>query len=69
MEADKDDFRFRQTRGQILLRLERYQEAVNDLEYALNGMPDVPTIHQSLSKAYDALGNRQLAAFHQRNAN
>jgi lipopolysaccharide biosynthesis regulator YciM len=69
VEADSNDFRFRQTRGQILLRLERYQEAVSDLEYALNGMPNVPTIHQSLAKAYDALGNRQLAAFHERNAN
>jgi len=67
--SDTSDFRFRQTRGQILLRLGRYQDAVNDLEYALNGMPDLPTIHQSLAKAYDALGNRQLAAFHQLNAN
>jgi predicted Zn-dependent protease len=69
VEADNKDFRFRQTRGQILLRLERYQDAVTDLEFALNGMPNVPTIHQSLAKAYDALGNHQLAAFHKRNAN
>jgi predicted Zn-dependent protease len=69
VEADNDDYRFRQTRGQILLRLQRYQESVSDLEYALNGMPDVATIHQSLAKAYDALGNRQLADFHQLNAN
>lgn len=69
VQFDDQDFRFRQTRGQILLRLGRYQESVNDLEFALNGMPDVPTIHESLAKAYGALGNKQLAAIHQQIAN
>ena len=59
-----EDCRFRETRGQILLRLNHPQEAVSDLEFALNGMPDVPGIHRSLAAAYEALGNQQLAAQH-----
>jgi regulator of sirC expression with transglutaminase-like and TPR domain len=62
------DYRFRETRGQIFARLGRWQEAVDDLEYALNGMPDVPAIHRSLGKAYDALGETQLAAVHRQHA-
>ena len=62
------DYRFRETRGQIFVRLGRWQEAVEDLEYALNGMPDVPAIHRSLGRAYDALGDKHLAAIHRRHA-
>ena len=63
------DFRFRQTRGEIFLKLGRWKEAVDDLEYALNGAPDATTIHQSLAQAYEALGNQELASVHRQNAN
>jgi tetratricopeptide (TPR) repeat protein len=59
------DYRFRETHGEIHLRLRRYHDAVSDLEFALNGMPDVQSIHVSLSKAYSALGDKKLAAVHQ----
>jgi tetratricopeptide (TPR) repeat protein len=64
-----NDYRFRQTRGEVLVKLHRWQEAVDDLEFALNGAPDAPTIHQSLAQAYEALGNKELAAAHRQNAN
>jgi tetratricopeptide (TPR) repeat protein len=69
LELKPDDFRFRETRGEILLRFSRWHEAVDDLEYALNGLPDNPAIHQALGKAYDALGNKELAAAHRQYAN
>lgn len=59
-----EDYRFRETRGQIYLRLKHLKEAVNDLEYALNGMPEAAAVHRSLAAAYDELGDKQLAAQH-----
>jgi predicted Zn-dependent protease len=64
-----DDFRFRQSRGEVLVKLGRWKEAVDDLEYALNGAPDATTIHQALAQAYEALGNKELAAAHRQYAN
>jgi tetratricopeptide (TPR) repeat protein len=64
-----DDYRYRQTRGEVFLKLHRWKEAVDDLEFALNGAPDAFAIHQSLAQAYEALGNKELAAAHRQNAN
>ncbi|HJQ81926.1 MAG TPA: tetratricopeptide repeat protein [Lacipirellulaceae bacterium] len=68
LEIRPDEFRFRETRGQVLVRLGRWQEAVQDLEYAANGMPESRDIHRSLAKAYDALGEKQLAQVHHEHA-
>lgn len=51
----------RETRGQILLRLERYTEAIADLEFALAATELRPTIRPSLSKAYAAIGQTETA--------
>jgi len=59
---------FRETRGQILVKLGRYQEAVTDLEMALAALPGTPAIHEALAKAYDALGDKELAARHREHA-
>jgi tetratricopeptide (TPR) repeat protein len=63
-----DEFRYRETRGQVLVRMARWQEAIADLEYAANGMPESRDIHLSLAKAYDALGDKQLAQVHREHA-
>jgi tetratricopeptide (TPR) repeat protein len=68
IELSPNEFRFRETRGQVYSRLRKWQEAVADLEFALNGMPDAATIHKSLADAYDALGNKDLAAAHRQYA-
>jgi tetratricopeptide (TPR) repeat protein len=68
LEIRPDEFRFRETRGQILARLGRWQEAIAELEYAANGMPESSDIHRSLAKAYDALGEKQLAQVHREHA-
>ncbi len=63
-----DEHRFRETRGQLLLRLERWQEAVEDLEFAINGLPELREVHQSLAVAYTALGQKDLAEMHRSQA-
>jgi tetratricopeptide (TPR) repeat protein len=68
LELSPNEFRFRETRGQILVRLGRWQSAVADLEVAVNGMPDSADIHRALAQAYDALGDKQLASVHQEHA-
>jgi len=59
---------FRETRGQVLVRLERWAPAVEDLELAINSMPDSKAIHRSLAAAYTALGQQDLAAVHEQSA-
>jgi tetratricopeptide (TPR) repeat protein len=64
LEQAPSEFRFRETRGQIYVALERWQEAVDDLEFALNGIPDMDAIHIGLATSYDHLGKPDLAAIH-----
>jgi len=59
---------YRGTRGRILLRLERWKEAVAYLEAALARAPDTSSTHQDLAKAYSRLGLQDLAAEHQSRA-
>ncbi len=65
LELAPKEHRFRETRGQILLRLQRWQEAVEDLEFAINGLPKLDSIHRSLATAYTALGQDELAHLHE----
>jgi tetratricopeptide (TPR) repeat protein len=51
-----DQALFRATRGQILVRLGRYSEAVPDLEFAAAGLADPTEDRQALAKADAALG-------------
>jgi uncharacterized protein HemY len=57
---------FRDTRGQILLKLKRYQEAITDLEFALPSLKPAASTHKALAEAYQALGLSQLAQEHLR---
>jgi tetratricopeptide (TPR) repeat protein len=54
-----------ETRGMILLDLQRWQEAVDDLELALNSRQGDKKIHKALSTAYRNLGREQLAKIHE----
>ena len=56
---------FRETRGQILLRLNRWSEAITDLEYANSGTDDLPTrieIHRGLAVAYEKINDPDMSA-------
>jgi len=57
---------FYETRGQILLRLDRYKEAIIDFEKALHVRKLAAQIHQGLATAYAALGQQDIAQGHQR---
>lgn len=50
-----------ETRGQILLRMKRYRDAIADLEQALTDPGLKPMAHASLAEAYEALGMSDLA--------
>ena len=63
-----DEVRFRDTRGQILVKLGRYKEALTDLEVAQRAMPDSPAVHGALAIAYEHLGMESLAEGHRRQA-
>ncbi len=54
------------TRGQIYLQLERWNEALIDLERALTDMPDNPGVHKALAIAYRNLGEPGLANEHEK---
>ena len=55
---------FRETRGQLLTRMQRYEEALSDLEYALAKFPEDQKLHESLSRCYQELGQPSLADRH-----
>ncbi len=57
---------FRDTRGKILLKLGRYQEAITDLEFALPWLQAPESTHKALAQAYQPLGLAQLAQEHLR---
>jgi uncharacterized protein HemY len=61
---------FRDTRGMILVKMERWQEAIADLEMALGSghYSDLANIHTALADAYEKLGNPELEKLHRKKA-
>ena len=57
---------FHETRGQILVKLGRYREALNDLETAQRGIPASGPMHLALATTYEKLGMETLAKEHRR---
>ncbi len=55
---------FRDTRGQILVKLGRYQDAIPDLEVALQAPELAKDVHRALALAYEGLGLKDLAEAH-----
>ena len=66
LRADDTDPIHRDTRGQILAKLSRWEEAIDDLEFALQSskMSGNKNLHQALAEAYEALGRESLASKH-----
>lgn len=50
---------FRDTRGQILAMLGRWEESLVDLEFALQGLPRDPKVHRALAVVYSNLSPPQ----------
>jgi len=59
---------FHDTRGEIYLRMKRWDEALHDFETALPVLKDDPRIHESLASAYESLNQPDIAAQHRREA-
>ncbi len=55
---------FLETRGQLYLKLGRYDQAIADLRRAINGIADDASIHAALAEAYEKTGQLQLARTH-----
>jgi tetratricopeptide (TPR) repeat protein len=60
--------RFRATRGRILAKLKRWNEALPDLEAGLTAYPDGPELHQALAETYKHLDAPGMAAEHRHRA-
>ncbi len=60
--------RFRETRGQILARLQRWTEALPDLKAALAVYPESADLHRALAETYVHLDAPGMAAEHRRRA-
>lgn len=56
---------FLETRGQILVKLERWQEAIPNLEVALEAKELRPAIYPSLALAYKKIGAEHLTQFYE----
>lgn len=66
LAVDPDRPQFRETCGQVLVRLGRWEEALPDLEAALPAFPDDAGVHQALAESYEHLGKLDKAAEHRR---
>jgi uncharacterized protein HemY len=53
------------TRGRVLARLERWQEALTDLEAVLTTGSEQGELHATLAEVYTALGDAEMAKRHQ----
>ncbi|MEM7312857.1 MAG: hypothetical protein AAF497_06870 [Planctomycetota bacterium] len=65
IELDPTDFRFYETRGKIYMATERWDEAIQDLEIAINGLPTLTEVHDSLAIAYRKIGKPEQARAHE----
>ncbi len=63
---DPNNAEYRETRGTLLFHLERWDEAIEQLEIALNGLSNPQPVHGSLATAYERLGKTRLADLHRR---
>jgi len=66
LEVDPSHAGYRETRGQILVKLGRWRDALVDLETALPTMRDDRNLHSTLATVYRNLGDTEMASQHER---
>lgn len=66
-----DNVQIRESRGQVLLRMEKWEQALRDFEYVMpvysqnaQFQGELPRLHRSMATAYRKLGNESLAGKH-----
>lgn len=57
-----------ETRGQILMRMERYEDAISDLERALTVLNLEKKAHQDLAICYEKIGDVEMSKLHEQAA-
>ena len=65
---EPDEPRFRETRGQVLTQLKKWESAVEDLKFALNKLPNSAETHRALAIAFRGLNKMELAKLHEQQA-
>lgn len=68
VKLNPDEPEMRATRGRILTQLQRWQEALSDLEAALAASSEAGELHAALAQVYAALGDSELAEQHRTRA-
>jgi tetratricopeptide (TPR) repeat protein len=68
LERWPEDPMFRDTRGQIHVKMGHWKEALTDLQVALRGRPNDVALHRALAETYRRLEMPEMAAEHQRRA-
>jgi tetratricopeptide (TPR) repeat protein len=68
LERSPEHPELRETRGQILARMGRSQDALVDLEFALRALRGRPRLHTTLAEIYQQLGDQDMARLHRERA-
>ena len=64
VNGDGNNAEYRETRGQVFVKLKRWKDGLADLEFALQQLGSRPEIHRALAVAYEELGDRELSNVH-----
>ncbi len=64
VEQSPDEPLFHQTLGTVLMRQEKFVEAIGELEQSLRGAIDEGTVHEKLAIAYQKIGNGTQSLIH-----
>lgn len=65
IKLEPENPQFHQTRGTIYFNLRRWDQAIEDLDFAINGARDLEHLHQMLAHCYRQVGNTALAEIYQ----
>ncbi len=57
---------YRETRGMIFYKLRNYEQAIVDLEIAINGINELDSVHAALADSHRRLGNNSVAEIYER---
>jgi Tfp pilus assembly protein PilF len=70
LQKQPGDYRYLDTRGTILMKLQRWEDALTDFESILPRVParDRAGVHQNLAEIYSRLGRTELADRHRSEA-
>ena len=68
LEIETYELSYSETRGQLQVKRGRHADAIQDLEFVLNGMGDVAEVHLALANAYEKMGQAEQAEAHRRRA-